>query len=79
MSAIARQEEHELERRVFAQRTDGGLQALREFLLLRQAALNRAWPNAKGDLLAELQGEAKATNKLIDLIERGPKIGEASK
>ena len=71
---IAKEERHRIELAVHAARADAGAAALRDWLYMRQAELNKAWPEAEGTTLLQLQGEAKLVARQIVLIEQGPKI-----
>ena len=71
---ISKQERYEAELAVFSCRTDGGAQAIRTWLYLRRDEINTRWPDAIGDELLQLQGEAKFVARLIKLIEKGPSI-----
>jgi hypothetical protein len=41
------------------------MQAMRKLLFLRRDEINASWPDAIGDALIKLQGEAKLVRKLI--------------
>ena len=72
--SVAREEQADMEEAVFASRHDGGAVALYKLLCTRRDEINRTWMTLFGDDLIRLQGEAARVTKLIDLIEKGPKI-----
>ncbi len=72
--AISKQEQHGLEIAVFNQRGEAGLVKMREWLYDQQARVNREWPNAIGDEVLKLQGEAKLLQRIVKMLEQGPTI-----
>ena len=59
---------------IFLCRHEGGLQALRDWLYLRQARINTEWVGMVGDDLIREQGEARIVARMIKLIDIGPAI-----
>lgn len=72
--AINRQEQHEAEMKVFQLRHEIGMQSMRALLMLRRDEINKTWPDASGDALLKLQGEAQCVQKMLKVIEHGPAI-----
>jgi hypothetical protein len=75
---IAGAERYKLEQQIFSCRTEAGLQKMREWLYDRRDGLNNKWPDLVGDDLASAQGEARAVNKMIKMLDQGPTIKEAT-
>ncbi|MBK8772214.1 MAG: hypothetical protein IPM06_17570 [Rhizobiales bacterium] len=71
---VIRQEQHKIELSIFLCRNEGGLQAMRDWLYLRQARINTEWIGMAGDDLIREQGEARVVARLIKLIDDGPAI-----
>jgi len=71
---ITKEERYKAEIAVYAGRVSAAGIAMRDWLYIRQAEINAQWPNATGDELLQLQGEAKLVARQIALIEHGPKI-----
>lgn len=74
MSSIARQEQYELEQRIYQLRGEAGSQAIREYVINTLEAINATWPDRTGDDLIRAQGQAKSFNVLLRILEQGPKI-----
>lgn len=74
MSSIARQEQYELEGRIYQLRGEAGSQAIREYVINTLEAINATWPDRTGDDLIRAQGQAKSFNVLLRILEQGPKI-----
>lgn len=72
--AIHNKERYELELAVFQLRGEAGLRKLHELMQNRMAVINSKWPDAVGDELLQLQGEARALQKQLKLLEHGPTI-----
>lgn len=72
--AIAKHEQHEREGEIFSLRHEPGLQRLRQWLFDQQQILNARWPDAAGEELTRLQGEAKMIQKQLKLLDKGPTI-----
>ena len=73
--SIVKQERHENEATVFACRAEAGLQSMRAWLFARREETNKKWISSNDAMeVARLQGEAGLVNKLIDMIDQGPKI-----
>lgn len=77
--AINKPEQYDMERTIFACRGESGLQSMRSWLYARRDKINEQWITADGDDLSRLQGEAKAVQKQIKLIDEGPTTKEAAK
>ena len=75
--SITKQERHEAELAVFANRNDGGSRAIHTWLKLRREELNRQWQGIQGDELAAMQGEARSIDKLVQIIEHGPTVKQS--
>jgi hypothetical protein len=72
--SVIKQEQHKIEWNIFQCRNEGGLQAMRDWLYLRQARINTEWVGMVGDDLIREQGEARIVARLIKLIDDGPAI-----
>jgi AMMECR1 domain-containing protein len=73
---IAREGEYLLQRRIFENRADAGIVALREWLAVKVAANNSRWPTLTGEELTRLQGECVLLNNITKLIDVGPRTQE---
>lgn len=71
---ISKQERHAAEVSVHQLGHEQGIQAMRKLLFLRRDEINTSWPDAIGDALIKLQGEAKLVRKLINTIDHGPAV-----
>jgi hypothetical protein len=71
---VSKQQRHEQEVEIFSFRHEQGLHVMRDWLLREQVDINRVWPGTCGDDLVRMQGEARVINRLIELIEHGPKV-----
>lgn len=71
--SIARQEQYELEQRIFQLRNEAGAQAIREHIINCLDAINASWPDRTGDDLTRAQGQAKSFAVLLRIIDDGPK------
>ena len=76
MAEITKEEQHRNEVTIYQCRTEAGLIAMRNWLLDRQAVINRKWPHAIGEQVTLYQGEARTLEKLRKLLEQGPAIKE---
>jgi hypothetical protein len=72
--SVIKQEQHKTELNIFLCRNEGGIQAMRDWLYLRQARINTEWVGMVGDDLIREQGEARIVARLIKLIDDGPAI-----
>ncbi len=72
--AIVKQEQYECEVAIFAHRHEASAVKWRQWLLAYQADLNSKWPDATGDDLMKLQGEAKLIQRQLKMLEKGPTI-----
>ena len=74
MAIVARAEQHRLEQAVFQLRFEGGLQAMRSWLLERQAEIHRQWYELSGDDLHRMQGEAQLIGRQLKILDIAPTI-----
>lgn len=72
--SLTKEARWDAEHAIFDQRGDGGVRAIRDWLVLRRGELNRQWPAAEGDTLLAMQGEARSIDKLVQVIEHGPSV-----
>lgn len=72
--AVAKEETHRLQTEIFRARSGEGLQAMRAFLWVEKERYGRLWPLAMGADLVMMQGEMKVVQRLLDLIDTGPKV-----
>ena len=72
--SVVKQEQHDLEVSVYLSRYDAGLQAMKAWLLMRQAKINSEWMGMTGEELFREQGEARAIAKILKMIDIGPAI-----
>ena len=78
--STAKPEQHALELVIHLARVEGGVIAMRDWLVMQRDANNKAWPSAQPQEVPALQGEARMIAKLLRTIEEGPKlkqVGEA--
>lgn len=73
MAAEVKKEEHEALLRLHRNRLDEGVQAIQDLLLLQQTRVSRAWIDATGDELLQLQGEARAIRYMLKRISETPR------
>ena len=69
-------QELELQQAVHRLRSDEGVRSLRALAWMRLERVNTIWPDAIGDELLQLQGEARSLRKIIRMIDDGPAIKE---
>lgn len=74
MGTEVKKEEHEALLRLRRNRLDEGVQAIEDLLLLQQQRVARAWIDASGDELLQLQGEAKSIRYLLKRINEVPQV-----
>lgn len=72
--SVIKAEQHKTEMDIFLCRNEGGVQAMRSWLYARRDRINTEWIGMVGDDLIREQGEARAVNKMIKLIDDGPAI-----
>jgi hypothetical protein len=72
--ALSKQERHTQETQIFALRTETGLGVFRNYLWDATTELNRKWPGMVGEELFRAQGEQRLLNRLITLLDDGPRI-----
>lgn len=71
---IVKPDQYAQEVKIFLCRHEAGLQALREWIMDRQAVINSAWPSKEDAELTRMQGEARLLEKLVKLMDVGPSI-----
>ena len=71
---VLKEARHKLETEVHNLRHEAGIRAVWNLLHDMRDELNRKWPDAIGEDVARLQGEAKRVALLIKVIEHGPTI-----
>lgn len=76
--SILRQGQHEEEIMIHLSAHEGGVQAMRGWLIGRQEWINKEWVALVDEDLIRLQGEARAVARMLKLIEVGPTIKGAA-
>ena len=76
---IVKEERANLEHTIYQARFDVGLQAMRDWLYVRQNELNAKWHSMTGDDLVKLQGEASLVARQIKMLEKGPAVPQQTK
>lgn len=72
--SVVKQEQHDNELAIYFSRHEAGLQAMKAWLISRQARINTEWIGMTGEELFREQGEARAVAKILKLIDIGPTI-----
>ena len=76
---IVKEERSNLEHTIYQARFDVGLQAMRDWLYVRQAEINGKWYSMTGDDLIKIQGEASTIARQIKMLEKGPTVAQQPK
>ena len=76
---IVKEERGKLENILFQARFEPGLQAMRDWLHVRQDELNAKWHGMAGDDLVKLQGEASSVARQLRMLEKGPSVPQQTK
>ena len=76
---IVKEERANLENTIYQARFDVGLQAMRDWLYVRQVEINGKWHSAIGDDLIKMQGEASSIMRQIKMLEKGPTVPQQTK
>jgi hypothetical protein len=72
--AVAKKEQQAAEQEIHQLRHEASTAAIHHWLVLREAELNRNWPDMAGEALTAMQGEARVVLRLKRIIEQGPTI-----
>lgn len=76
---IVKEERGKLENTIFQARFDPGLQAMHDWLYVRQNELNARWYTMTGDDLVKFQGEASGIARQLKMLEKGPTVPQQTK
>lgn len=69
-----RAELHELHKQLRSYRHEAGIRTVYDWLKYEREQLNRRWPALAGDELLQAQGQAKALDRLKQMMETDPVV-----